>query len=285
MARGPFLFFSTAAIRPEDHPEANDATPLKKIEAVTASRKPSACGWAGTRRQQVDGEQHDDQPIVAARPAKQICSPRAPLTSDPWCQAEVAGHGLMSIASSSPAHVPRSARRQDRDVSSDATSERPALICFDGSDDAVVAIAAAGEMLAPRAAVVLAVSEPVASWAPYDPATILGAPLSRLASKALDLDDITREVAREQLARGSELATSAGFRAEGRLEVGKPWRIICDIADELGAEPIVVGARGLGRVESALLGSVSTAVVFHTKRPVLVVPHHQPHQPVTFTDR
>jgi nucleotide-binding universal stress UspA family protein len=158
---------------------------------------------------------------------------------------------------------------------------RPALICFDGSDDAGAAIARAGELLAPRAAVVLTVWEPVRSWAPYDPATIVSAPLSRLASNALGLDDAVRDVAREQMERGTELATQAGFHAEGRLEEGKPWRIICRVADAIGAEPIVVGARGLGRVESALLGSVSTAVVFHAKRPVLVVPHHEDDRPPT----
>ncbi len=47
-------------------------------------------------------------------------------------------------------------------------------------------------MWAPRAAVVLTVWEPVASWAPSDPATILSVPLSRLASKELDLDEISR---------------------------------------------------------------------------------------------
>ena len=73
--------------------------------------------------------------------------------------------------------------------------------------------------------------------------------------------------------RGIALAIEAGFQAQGRLEEGKPWRMICRVADELGAEPIVMGARGLGRVESALLGSVSTAVVFHARHPLLVVPH------------
>jgi len=134
-------------------------------------------------------------------------------------------------------------------------------------------------MLAPGRAVVLTVWEPVASWAPYDPATILSAPLSRLASKALDLDEITRDVARERMQHGIELATEAGFQAEGRLEEGKPWQVIRQIAEELAAEPIVVGRRGLGRVESALLGSVSTAVVFHAKRAVLVVPHHESERP------
>ena len=130
-------------------------------------------------------------------------------------------------------------------------------------------------MLAPRTAVVLTVWEPVRSWAPYDPATIISAPLSRLASNALGVDEISRDLGRERLERGVELAIAAGSDAEGRLEEGKPWRVICHIADELDAEPILLGARGLGRVESALLGSVSTAVVFHSTRPVLVIPHHE----------
>lgn len=149
------------------------------------------------------------------------------------------------------------------------------LLCFDGSDDAGAAIARAGEVLAPRAAVVLTVWEPVASWAPYDPATILSAPLSRLASNELSLDEIIRDLGRERMERGTDLAAAAGFQAEGRLEEGKPWRVICEVADRLGAEPIVVGARGLGRVGSVLLGSVSSAVVHHAKHPVLVVPHHE----------
>jgi nucleotide-binding universal stress UspA family protein len=128
-------------------------------------------------------------------------------------------------------------------------------------------------MLAPRTAVVLTVWEPVRSWAPYDPATIVSAPLSRLASNALRLDEIARDLGRERLEHGIELAVVAGFGAEGRLEEGKPRRIICQVADELDAEPILLGARGLGRVESALLGSVSTAVIFHSKQPVLVIPH------------
>jgi hypothetical protein len=55
------------------------------------------------------------------------------------------------------------------------------------------------------------------------------------------------------------------------------------VADEIDAGPIVLGARGLGRIESKLLGSVSIAVVFHATRPVLVVPHHEADQPPPVT--
>jgi nucleotide-binding universal stress UspA family protein len=71
-----------------------------------------------------------------------------------------------------------------------------------------------------------------------------------------------------------ELATESGFHAQGRVVSGRAWRAICQVATELDAEVIVLGARGLGRVQSALLGSVSSAVLVHAKRPVLVVPRH-----------
>lgn len=151
--------------------------------------------------------------------------------------------------------------------------QNPVLLCFDGSQDAATAIAQAGELLGPRDAVVLSVWEPVATWEPYDPATILSAPLSRLASEAVGLDDISRQIASEKVEDGMARARAAGFAASGRLVGGKPWKAICEVADELDAETIVLGARGLSRVKSALLGSVSAAVVAHAKRPVLVVPH------------
>jgi nucleotide-binding universal stress UspA family protein len=174
------------------------------------------------------------------------------------------------------------ATRDDPSVSAQPSrtpSAAPVLLCFDGSEDAAAAIASAGRVLSGSQAVVLTVWEPVASWAPYDPATILSAPLSRLASNALGLDQDMRDLAHERMQHGTALAAEAGFLAEGRLEEGKPWRIICQVADALDAEPIVIGARGLGRMASALLGSVSSAVVYHAKRPVLVVPHHREGRP------
>ncbi len=149
----------------------------------------------------------------------------------------------------------------------------PVLLCFDGSDEAAAAIAKTGELMGGRPAVVLTVWEPARSWAAYDPATILTAPLSHLASEQLGLDEIAAEAATERNRAGVDLARAAGFEATGRVDHGKPRAVICRAAEELGAELIVVGARGLGRVESALLGSVSAAVVAHSTRPVLVVHH------------
>ena len=147
------------------------------------------------------------------------------------------------------------------------------LLAYDGSDDAGAAITTAAALVTTRDAVVVTVWEPVAIWAPYDPGAVLGAGVSKLSAGALGLDDIAREVAEETLARGVAVATEAGFTARGQLAHGKPWQAICDTATELDAAAIVLGARGLGRVESLLLGSVSTAVVARAHRPTLVIPH------------
>lgn len=159
------------------------------------------------------------------------------------------------------------------DASSGPEAMAPALLCFDGSEDAAAAIAQGAKLLKPQRAVVLTVCEPVAVWEPYDPATILNAPLAKIASTALGLDEALEEVAREKMEQGLTLARRAGLGAEGRVAKGKAWRVICQVAAELGAEPIVMGARGLSRVQSALLGSVSSAVLAHAGRPVLVIPH------------
>jgi nucleotide-binding universal stress UspA family protein len=82
-------------------------------------------------------------------------------------------------------------------------------------------------------------------------------------------------LAQEKVKQGVALAGSAGFAAQGRVAPGKTWRTICDVAGEMDAATIVLGARGLSRVGSLLLGSVSSAVLAHAKRPVLVVPHHR----------
>jgi nucleotide-binding universal stress UspA family protein len=153
-----------------------------------------------------------------------------------------------------------------------ARSPKRALLCFDGSADAANAIAVAGVLLGSREATVLTVWEPVAVWQPYDPAAVVSAGVSRLSSEQLGLDEIASEIAEATMQRGIELARRAGFNAGGELKGGKAWRAICEVADETHAAPIVLGARGLSRVQSVLLGSVSAAVAAHASQALLIVP-------------
>ncbi|WP_436644383.1 universal stress protein [Microbaculum sp. FT89] len=87
-----------------------------------------------------------------------------------------------------------------------------------------------------------------------------------------NMDDLMREAARE-------VAESAKARA-GELGVGDVRafvrngpvaRNIVAFAEEHGVDLIVIGSRGLGSIESYLLGSVSHKVTGTAKCPVLVV--------------
>src|ERR1019366_5180321 len=111
------------------------------------------------------------------------------------------------------------------------SSPATALLCFDGSDDAAAAIAKAGELLAPRAAVVLTVWEPVRVWEPWDPVTIVSAPLGRLVANEIDLDQIVADVARDKAEHGTQLARARGVDAPSRVACGKAWEAICEVAE------------------------------------------------------
>lgn len=62
--------------------------------------------------------------------------------------------------------------------------------------------------------------------------------------------------------------------ADRRVLTGKPGEAICALADEVGADVIVMATRGLGGFRRAMLGSVSGYVSRNAPCPVLVVPSH-----------
>jgi nucleotide-binding universal stress UspA family protein len=56
-----------------------------------------------------------------------------------------------------------------------------------------------------------------------------------------------------------------------RVELGSPADVMCELARQLNAELLVVGARGHNAAQRFLVGSVSDRVVHHAPCPVLVV--------------
>jgi len=56
-----------------------------------------------------------------------------------------------------------------------------------------------------------------------------------------------------------------------RLENGPPAETICEVAEKGGFDLIVIGHRGLGRIQRLLLGSVSTKVTTIAPCSVLVI--------------
>jgi nucleotide-binding universal stress UspA family protein len=55
------------------------------------------------------------------------------------------------------------------------------------------------------------------------------------------------------------------------LRAGHPGKEILRAADEIGADIVVLGTRGRGRVTANIFGSVAADVHYHTKLPLLVV--------------
>ena len=138
------------------------------------------------------------------------------------------------------------------------------VIGTDGSADAQDAVSKAADLAARLSAEVVLVH----AFDPLDHLEDLdgGRDLSEVEAAT------TRRLEEEW---GAPLA-ARGVATETRVAHGNPAEVLCDLAEEIDADLIVVGARGLGRLESLLLGSTSSRVVNSSSRPVLVIParHH-----------
>lgn len=69
-----------------------------------------------------------------------------------------------------------------------------------------------------------------------------------------------------------ELRTAGVAIIEHEAAIG-PARAILEVAEEVGADLVVVGARGIGAIERFVRGSVSTRVAHHSPCDVLIVEH------------
>ena len=82
------------------------------------------------------------------------------------------------------------------------------------------------------------------------------------------------EDGREATGRVRAVAEEAGVEFEELIVLGRPGRTIVEVAEEIGADPIVLGSEGTSTMEHALLGSVSEEVLRNANRTVLVVGGH-----------
>jgi nucleotide-binding universal stress UspA family protein len=65
---------------------------------------------------------------------------------------------------------------------------------------------------------------------------------------------------------------NSGITYRTELRYGSSVPVLLELADQTEAELIVVGSRGLGATPELLLGSTSTQVAQHSRRPVTIVP-------------
>lgn len=146
-------------------------------------------------------------------------------------------------------------------------STGPILIAYDGSTDARAAITVVAQLMPGANAVVLYAREPLESVAAHWE--------NHPALEALQaIDAATLDASERIAAEGARLAQQAGLTA--RPEVSSAMvtasEAIVEAAEEADAAVIVLGSRGRRSLRAFVLGSTSTAVLHHARRPTLVIP-------------
>ncbi len=83
---------------------------------------------------------------------------------------------------------------------------------------------------------------------------------------------LSPEAIAQLLKTAKALFQEQGIESETMTRVGMPAFTICDVADEVGADLIIMGCRGLGLTEEGASESVTNRVINLSPCPVLIVP-------------
>jgi nucleotide-binding universal stress UspA family protein len=83
---------------------------------------------------------------------------------------------------------------------------------------------------------------------------------------------LSPEMVAKLLENAQLLFSQQGITAEVIEKQGKAAFTICDVADEIGANLIIMGCRGLGLTDEGVTDSVTNRVISLSPCPVLIVP-------------
>ncbi len=108
---------------------------------------------------------------------------------------------------------------------------------------------------------VVSVHEPLALRVPVGPPELLS---------DLRFDKLIEADLDEKNGAVVERLRTAGLHAKGTTASGRPATVLAEAARVLAADLVVTGSRGLGRIASLVLGSVSAELIDNTSSPVLV---------------
>jgi nucleotide-binding universal stress UspA family protein len=141
------------------------------------------------------------------------------------------------------------------------------LVGVDGSEPSLDAVRAGLALLGGERHVVL-----VTTLEPLDPMLVTGTGMAGGTMSTETFEQTNQEQEDEARRLVTEAADALGLTstAELRVERGNPGPTLCALAEELGADAIVLGSRGRGGLKRAVLGSVSDHVVRNAPCPVIV---------------
>ena len=94
-----------------------------------------------------------------------------------------------------------------------------------------------------------------------------------LAPDADVLERVSGAVGSRALAGAEALLDAAGVAFEREIGSGETVPALIEMAERHGCDAIIVGARGLGALRSALMVSVSQGILQASRLPVTVVKH------------
>ncbi|MBC7644987.1 MAG: universal stress protein [Thermoleophilia bacterium] len=138
------------------------------------------------------------------------------------------------------------------------------LICVDGSATALHAIRVAAQLHPGASSVILS------AWRP---AALMGYGWSPITPSFADVDDSIEQACTAAANAGVKLANELGLtaRAETVRTLGSIAGAIVTRARTGDCDLIVIGTSGHSILGSAVLGSVSTAVLHHAPMPLLLI--------------
>jgi nucleotide-binding universal stress UspA family protein len=149
----------------------------------------------------------------------------------------------------------------------------PFLFCYDGSRSSRGALRSAGDLIArPSDGFVLTVWQPA-----FLRLSLAGSFAPAVLSDEEEMDAQEESYAQRVAEEGAAFAREHGYDLTPLVErAGQSVsQTIIATAARLNVPLIVCGQRGLGALRSALLGSVSHALVAHAGRPILLAPEKQ----------
>ncbi len=96
------------------------------------------------------------------------------------------------------------------------------------------------------------------------------------AADSEELSDVEPMASPDKVAQllenAQSLFTQQAIQAEAIEREGKPAFVICDVADEIGADLIIMGCRGIGLTDEGIAESVTYRVINLSPCPVMIVP-------------
>jgi nucleotide-binding universal stress UspA family protein len=91
-----------------------------------------------------------------------------------------------------------------------------------------------------------------------------------------DVKTALKQPCEKVLSMASDIAKTERALIKTVCEEGEIYERIVDLADAENCDLIVMGRKGMSRLEKTLVGSVTARVIGHTQRDVLVVPDNSP---------